>query len=160
MLVVIAILVLAVYIYLGFKEPAIALVTSPVVALTMVVIGEAESFGTVMIAPFIFFVTVIVVAIPRREPDSEQWPQRLAKWILIIFVFLNVFLFFFKFNYSLLPNIAKCDCYVRYLDDWFEYAAESAVTNGAGMRSGFTSRQPLNNPAKNTKMAGAGLLVE
>ncbi len=60
MLVAIAILVLAVYTYLGFKMPAIALVTSPVVALTMVVIGEAESSGTVVIAPFIFFATVIV----------------------------------------------------------------------------------------------------
>lgn len=88
MLVAIAILVLAVYIYLGFKEPAIALVTSPVIALTMVIIGMEESSGTVVIAPFIFFATVIVVAIPRREPDSEQWPQRWAKWILIIFVFL------------------------------------------------------------------------
>ncbi|MHC4174937.1 MAG: type II secretion system F family protein [Planctomycetota bacterium] len=88
MLVAIAILVLAVYIYLGFKEPAIALVTSPVVALTMVVIGETESSGTVVIAPFIFFATVIVVAIPRREPGSEQRPQIWAKWILIIFVFL------------------------------------------------------------------------
>ena len=88
MLVIIAILLLAVYIYLGFKEPAIALVTSPFVALTMVLIGTLENSAVVVITPFIFFATVIVVAIPRREPSSEQWPQRLAKWILIIFVFL------------------------------------------------------------------------
>ena len=88
MLVVIAIFILAVYIYLAFKEPAIALVTSPVVALTMVVIGAAESSVVVVIAPFIFFVTLIVVAISGREPGFEQWPQRLAKWILIIFLLL------------------------------------------------------------------------
>jgi len=88
MLLIIAILLLAVYIYLGFKEPAIALVTSPVVALTMVLIGTLENSAVVVIAPFIFFATVIAVSVSRREPDSEQWPQRLAKWILIIFVFL------------------------------------------------------------------------
>ncbi len=88
MIVIIAILVLAVYIYLGFKEPAIALVTSPVVALTIALIGTLENFGVVVVAPFIFFATVIVVAMSKREPGSEQWPQRLAKWILIIFVFL------------------------------------------------------------------------
>ncbi len=90
MLLIIAILVLAVYIYLGFKEPAIALVTSPFVALTMVVIGtwDLENFGVVVIAPFIFFATVIAVSVSKREPGSEQWPQRLAKWILIIFLFL------------------------------------------------------------------------
>jgi len=88
MLVVIAILVLAVYIYLGFKEPAIALVTSPVVALTMVLIGTLENSAVMVIAPFIFFATVIAVSVSRREPGSEQWPQICAKWILIIFLFL------------------------------------------------------------------------
>ena len=88
MIVVIAILLLAVYIYLGFKEPAIALVTSPVVALTMVFIGTLENFGVVVIAPLIFFATVIAVSVSKREPGSEQWPQRLAKWILIIFLLL------------------------------------------------------------------------
>jgi len=88
MLLIIAILVLAVYIYLGFKEPAIALVTSPVVALTMVLIGTLENSGVVVIAPFIFFATLIAVLMSKREPGSEQWPQRLAKWILIIFLFL------------------------------------------------------------------------
>ncbi len=88
MLVIIAILVLAVYIYLGFKMPAIALVTSPVVALIMALIGALEDPAVVVIAPFIFFATVIAVSVSRREPGLEQWPQRLAKWILIIFLFL------------------------------------------------------------------------
>jgi len=88
MLLIIAILVLAVYIYLGFKEPAIALVTSPVVALTMVLIGTLENFEVVVIAPFIFFATVIAVSVSRRSLRDEQWPQICAKWILIIFLFL------------------------------------------------------------------------
>jgi len=88
MIVVIAILLLAVYIYLGFKKPAIALVTSPFVALTIFVAGTADDSGAMIIAPLIFFATVIAVSVSRREPGSEQWPQICAKWILIIFLFL------------------------------------------------------------------------
>ena len=88
MLVVIAILLLAVYIYLGFKEPAIALVTSPFVALTIFIAGSADDSGAMIIAPLIFFATVIAVSISRREPGTEKWPQICAKWILIIFLFL------------------------------------------------------------------------
>ena len=90
MLEVIAILLLAVYIYLGFKEPAIALVTSPFVAFTIFFAGAAaaDDPAVMVIAPFIFFAAVIAVSISKREPDSEQWPQICAKWILIIFLFL------------------------------------------------------------------------
>ena len=90
MLVIIAILLLAVYIYLGFKKPAIALVTSPFVALTIFFAGAAaaDDPAVMVIAPFIFFATVIAVSVSRREPGSEQWPQICAKWILIIFLFL------------------------------------------------------------------------
>jgi type II secretory pathway component PulF len=88
MIVVIAILVLAVYIYLGFKMPAIALVTSPFVALTIFVAGAEDESVAMIIAPLIFFATVIAVSVSRREPGSEQWPQISAKWILIIFPFL------------------------------------------------------------------------
>ncbi|MFZ2145833.1 MAG: type II secretion system F family protein [Sedimentisphaerales bacterium] len=88
MIVVIAILLLAVYIYLGFKEPAIALVTSPFVALTIFVAGAADESAAMIIAPLIFFATVIAVSVSKREPGSEQWPQICAKWILIIFLFL------------------------------------------------------------------------
>ncbi len=88
MIVVIAILLLAVYIYLGFKEPAIALVTSPFVALTIFVAGTADESAAMVIAPLIFFATVIAVSISRREPGSERWPQICAKWILIIFLFM------------------------------------------------------------------------
>ena len=88
MLEAIAITVLVVYIYLGFKKPAIALVTSPFIALSIFITAEAESAGAMVIAPFIFFASVIAVSISKREPGSEQWPQICAKWILIIFLFM------------------------------------------------------------------------
>ncbi len=88
MLDVLAIILLVVYTYLGFKKPAIALVTSPFIALSIFVLGEAESAGAMVIAPFIFFATVISVAISKRDPDSERWPQICAKWFLYIFLCL------------------------------------------------------------------------
>jgi len=80
--------VLALYIYFGLKQPAIALVTSPFVAGTMLVVGAVEESAAVVIAPAIFVATIIAVLMSKREPDSEQWPQVIAKWILILFVFL------------------------------------------------------------------------
>jgi len=84
----IAIILLVVYTFLGFKKPAIALVTSPFIALSIFVLGEAESAGAMVIAPFIFFATVISVSISKRDPDSERWPQICARWFLYIFLCL------------------------------------------------------------------------
>jgi len=80
--------VLAFYIYLGWKQPVIALVTSPFAAGAILIIGAAEESAAVVIAPAIFVATIIAVLMSKREPDSEQWPQVIAKWILILFVFL------------------------------------------------------------------------
>ena len=88
MLIIITILVLAFYIYLGWKQPVIALVTSPFAAGAILIIGAAEESAAVVIAPAIFVATIIAVLMSKREPDSEQWPQVIAKWILILFVFL------------------------------------------------------------------------
>ena len=88
MLEVIAIIVLVLYIYLGYKEPAIALVTSPFVALTIAFVGTLEDSMAIIIAPFMFLGTVMAVSISKREPETERWPQIWAKWILIIFIFL------------------------------------------------------------------------
>ena len=80
---------LLVYLYLGWKYPTIALVTSPFVAGTMIFIGVADQNTAIMvIAPGIFIISIIAVLMSKRETDSEQWPQIFAKWILILFVFL------------------------------------------------------------------------
>lgn len=84
----ITIIVLAVYIYLGYKKPAIALVTSPVVALAIFFAGILEDSMAIIIAPFIFLGTVMAVSVSKRDPEAERWPQIWAKWILIIFIFM------------------------------------------------------------------------
>lgn len=89
MFVVIAILVLALYIYLGRKQPVAALVTSPFVAGTIFFVGAAEeNTVVVVIAPLIFLAAIVVVLASKREPDSEQWTRICAKWVLLIFLCL------------------------------------------------------------------------
>jgi len=86
---IIAILVLLLCVILGFKKPGIALVTLPVVCFLL---GYAavlrESFENILFVPVIFIVTLLAVLMARREPDSEKWPQKCAKWILITFASL------------------------------------------------------------------------
>ena len=89
MLIIITILVLACYIYLGWKYPAIALVTSPFVAGVLILMGIAdENFALMVISPWIFIFTIITILLTKPELGDEHWTKVFAKWILIIFVFL------------------------------------------------------------------------
>ena len=75
--------------YLGWKYPAIALVTSPFVAGTMIFIGVADqNTAIVVISPGIFIITIIAVLFSKPESDSEQWPKTCVKWVLGIFLIL------------------------------------------------------------------------
>jgi len=97
MLVIITILVLACYTYLGRKYPTIALVTSPFVAGSLILFGIVdENIPVVVIAPGIFIITIIVVLLSKPEPGDELWPQLLVKYILASFglVLLSVVLLF------------------------------------------------------------------
>ena len=90
---IITLLVLACYIYFGWKFPTIALVTSPFVAGSLILFGVVdENAAVVVIAPCIFVVSIISVLSSKPEPGDEQWPRVFARWILIIlaFIFLSV----------------------------------------------------------------------
>ena len=83
---------LFVYAILGFKKPGIALITSPVVCFLVACAGVfTETLEAVLFAPVIFIATLASVVVSRRAPDSEEWPQKWAKWILISLVFLLLF---------------------------------------------------------------------
>jgi general secretion pathway protein F len=89
MLIIITILLLLIYLYLGWKYPAIALVTSPFVAGTMTLIGAAdEDIAVVVLSPGIFIISIIVILLSKSESDSVQWTKTCAKWILSILLFL------------------------------------------------------------------------
>lgn len=91
---IIAVLVALLFLYaiLGFKKPGIALITSPIVCFLVACAGVfTETLEAVLYAPVIFVTTLAVVSMSRREPDSEEWPQKWAKRILIGLVFLLFF---------------------------------------------------------------------
>lgn len=95
MLIIITLLLLGCYIYLGWKHPAIALVTSPFVAGVLILMGIAdENFAIMFISPWIFIITTTTVMLSKSESGEEQWPRQFAKWILIflLFLFLTVVL--------------------------------------------------------------------
>jgi type II secretory pathway component PulF len=89
MLIVAIILFLFVFGALGFKKPAVALLTAPVVCFMLVlggVWGAADEL--VIFAPVLFLVTLVAVLLPRRGAEPTQWPQQAAKWILLSIVAL------------------------------------------------------------------------
>ena len=93
MFAIIAILILLLCVILGFKKPGIALVTSPVVCFLLGFVAILrETFANILFVPAIFLATLLAVLMARREPDSEEWPQKCAKWILIILAFLLLFI--------------------------------------------------------------------
>lgn len=79
---IIIILLLFFYAILGYKKPAIALITSPIVSFLLCCLF-LETPEYVWVAPVIFFVTLVAIILARREPGAEEWPQKCAKWILI-----------------------------------------------------------------------------
>jgi type II secretory pathway component PulF len=92
MFTVIAIFLLALYVYLGRKEPAIAVVTSPFIAGTLfVLVAAEEDYAAMVVAPLICLATLITVAASKRDPDSERWPQTYSKWILVTLMVLILF---------------------------------------------------------------------
>ena len=92
MFIAIMIILLVVYAYMGWKWPGIAIITSPFVAGALIVMAIAqEDVVALCVAPFIFVAALIAVLLSGREIDSEPWPQAVAKWVLIILVFLLAF---------------------------------------------------------------------
>ncbi|HEW79594.1 MAG TPA: hypothetical protein ENH34_06510 [Phycisphaerales bacterium] len=89
MLLIIAISILFFYAILGFKKPGIALITMPVACFLLAYAAvSAGASEIILFTPVIVVVTLAATLMSGREPDSEQWPQKLVKWILIGFAFL------------------------------------------------------------------------
>lgn len=83
MYLIIVILFLVFYIFLGLKKPSTAMVTSPIVSAALFVLCWEESPTAMNLSPFVFVATLLAVSLSRREPDPDEWPQRMAKGILL-----------------------------------------------------------------------------
>jgi type II secretory pathway component PulF len=86
MFAIIAILILVLCVFLAFKNPRIALVILPVVCLALgcaAVLWKPGSFVNIVFVPLTFVVTLLAVLMAKPKPDSESWPQKCARWLLI-----------------------------------------------------------------------------
>jgi type II secretory pathway component PulF len=99
---VIGIVLLVVYGILAYSKPGIALLTVPFVAIAFgawsaVLTEQPES---VLFAPTLVLVTLVVAAFARREMEADSWAQRAAMCILIAAVVI-------------VGSIAVVMCFVR-----------------------------------------------
>ena len=162
MILLILILTMWYFAFLGYKRPGLALIISPIAtALLAVVLLFLNYFEPVLMTPFIFFATLIAILMAKNEPDSALLPKRIAKGIFICSCVLIVsvvgfvhcaynFYCFYRFYYKLCGYITLCDSSLCCFYNWFEYAAEPAISDGAGNSGKRPKRQPGKNPAKNT----------
>jgi type II secretory pathway component PulF len=83
------ILILLLFAFLGHKKPDIAMLTAPIVCLLLIYAALwLDLLEGIVLAPILFVVTLLAVLTSRREPDIEQWPYKLAKFILLSCGFL------------------------------------------------------------------------
>jgi len=84
MFTVIAIFILFLYAILGYKKPSIALITLPIVCFLLGFVAVLrDAPGYLLFAFVVLITTLVTILVARREPDTKEWPQRWAKWILI-----------------------------------------------------------------------------
>jgi len=88
MLGAIAICVMVFFAILGYKKPAVALITSPIVCLLLSYGVFDQEPETILYASAIFLTTLIAILVSGRQPGEENWPHAVAKWILLTIVFL------------------------------------------------------------------------
>jgi type II secretory pathway component PulF len=83
-IVALCILILSLFMFLGYKRPSIAVLTVPIVCILIVYTALwLDFFEIVVFSLVLFVITLVTVLLAKREPDSEQWPQKTAKWMLI-----------------------------------------------------------------------------
>jgi type IV pilus assembly protein PilC len=84
---VIGILILAVYIVLGYKRPGIAFTTVPVAAFVLLYAAiETEAPEILALAPGVFVATLISITVSGLRPESRQWFHWWAWWLLLAIV--------------------------------------------------------------------------
>ncbi|MBN2182311.1 MAG: type II secretion system F family protein [Sedimentisphaerales bacterium] len=107
--IIIILVLLALYILIGLKKPPVALITSPFVAGTLIVVG-AVKVSPIVIAggPVLFFVTLISVLFSKQEPESENWPKLCVKWFFIVIVIPVFSLLFIIMGFMAAPFGTFC----------------------------------------------------
>jgi type IV pilus assembly protein PilC len=157
--IIILLIILAFYIYLGLKKPGVALVTSPFLVGTIIVAGAVKENPFIVTgALVIFIVTLVTVLLSKQEPDSEKWPRLLAKGFFITCgsLFL-IFLLLIALSMTLGPlGIILIILVVMFIISIVAYSLTSRNTTSAYVLStiGSSIRQNLPLPMALESAAG------
>ncbi len=94
MILIIALLLLALYLYLGIKRPGLAFLTCPLPSLFVGIYFESMRYpvDSLVIGILIFIIpaTLVSIILAKRQDDEEdKWPRICAKWGLAI-IFLSL----------------------------------------------------------------------
>lgn len=83
----IGVVLLVVYILLGYRKPAIAFTTVPIVAFVLLYVAvETEAPEVLVLAPLVFVATLISISVSGLRPESRQWFHWWAWWLLLAIV--------------------------------------------------------------------------
>jgi len=94
---IIGVLITILYVLLGLKKPGLAVVTLPVtcflfVGSALTAYDDTAIFEAVFLAVVMIIATLVAIRVSMRLTDIEEWPQRVAKLILVSFM---IFMFIF-----------------------------------------------------------------
>lgn len=86
-----ALVLLAVYIYLAVKKPGVAVLSCLPVSLAIgIFAANVESVAAVLVAVCFMPVILIVILLPARPPDEDQWYRSAAKGLLVTIVLVVI----------------------------------------------------------------------
>jgi type II secretory pathway component PulF len=91
-LIAISILILLIYIVLGYTKPALALVTLPIALIIPpmyvieMMVPNWDMPYALVISISIFIITLLAIFISKEEPDGPAWPKKTAKIMLVFIV--------------------------------------------------------------------------
>jgi type IV pilus assembly protein PilC len=142
------VILIALYILLGWKKPAVALITSPFVAGMVLILGiTTQNVVIITSSPILFFLTLLAVSLSKKEPDSENWPQKCAKWFFIALIIL-IFLITFLIGLALSIHIFSIIFFIIFISSIIAYSLTSRNMTTAYVLStiGASMRQNLPLP--------------
>ena len=167
MLLAITIIILVLYIFLGYKAPWVAIITMPFAVLTFYFLAvSGELLAPVIMALCIFPATLIAILFMRHDQDIIPWPKRLAKAIIIVFIIIFLLRGFFWISAPL--GAAG----IGFLGLLFGYCIGIAVTQrnattafvistiGASIRQNLPLPMALQSAAENIKYNHSKILLQ
>ncbi|MBC8481169.1 MAG: type II secretion system F family protein [Planctomycetes bacterium] len=150
---------------LGYKKPVLALIAMPITfAFIMGRSLYTEQAEGIIFSPVIIFVALISVAVAKADPDSDQIPQRIARWSLailglLLFSFIGFALFGHLGSLFLILIVFIATVAISYgMTSRHATAAYVISTIGSSMRQNLPLTMALQTAATGKSDTGARIL--